>query len=199
MRAIETRYKGYRFRSRLEARWAVFLDALGIPWEYEIEGFKLPHVGTYLPDFLLWGSVFAEVKPDEHRSLLEGMRALVMLCVDTRRDCVLLHGAPTRRWYPIISFVEEEYRICPGENTRQDFIDLVESAHKNRPWCAFAGDNPDDNDLVHSANWEMATMASRGARFEHGEEGLGGELSPYERLRLHIREVARKRSESEPL
>ena len=28
--AIETKYKGYRFRSRLEARWAVFFDALGI-------------------------------------------------------------------------------------------------------------------------------------------------------------------------
>lgn len=30
MKAIETRYKGYRFRSRLEARWAVFFDALGL-------------------------------------------------------------------------------------------------------------------------------------------------------------------------
>jgi hypothetical protein len=25
-KAIETHYKGYRFRSRLEARWAVFFD-----------------------------------------------------------------------------------------------------------------------------------------------------------------------------
>jgi hypothetical protein len=30
--AIPTRYKGYHFRSRLEARWAVFFDALGIKW-----------------------------------------------------------------------------------------------------------------------------------------------------------------------
>jgi hypothetical protein len=28
IKAIETSYKGYRFRSRLEARWAVFFDAL---------------------------------------------------------------------------------------------------------------------------------------------------------------------------
>ena len=28
-KAIETRYAGHRFRSRLEARWAVFFDALG--------------------------------------------------------------------------------------------------------------------------------------------------------------------------
>lgn len=52
MKAIETRYKGYRFRSRLEARWAVFFDTLGIRWEYEPEGFELDGV-RYLPDFWL--------------------------------------------------------------------------------------------------------------------------------------------------
>lgn len=52
MKAIETRYKGYRFRSRLEARWAVFFDALGIKWEYEPEGYDLGEAGWYLPDFI---------------------------------------------------------------------------------------------------------------------------------------------------
>ena len=32
MKVMETRYKGCRFRSRLEARWAVFFDALGVRW-----------------------------------------------------------------------------------------------------------------------------------------------------------------------
>lgn len=53
MKAIETRYKGYRFRSRLEARWAVFFDSLGIQWEYEPEGFEFDDGTRYLPDFLL--------------------------------------------------------------------------------------------------------------------------------------------------
>lgn len=52
LQAIETIYKGYRFRSRLEARWAVFFDALGIKWEYENEGYDLDGV-WYLPDFWL--------------------------------------------------------------------------------------------------------------------------------------------------
>lgn len=64
-RAIETRYKGYRFRSRLEARWAVFFDSLGIKWQYEPEGFEkeepmnreedrpIERVVRYLPDFYL--------------------------------------------------------------------------------------------------------------------------------------------------
>lgn len=37
-KAVETVYKGYLFRSRLEARWTIFFDSLGIKWEYEPEG-----------------------------------------------------------------------------------------------------------------------------------------------------------------
>ena len=51
IKPIETIYKGYRFRSRLEARWAVFLDAIGADWEYEPEGFELENGIYYLPDF----------------------------------------------------------------------------------------------------------------------------------------------------
>jgi hypothetical protein len=58
MKAIETVYRGYRFRSRLEARWAVFFDELGVEWQYEPEGFErqLYEDGPthrWLPDFLL--------------------------------------------------------------------------------------------------------------------------------------------------
>jgi hypothetical protein len=35
--AIETMYRGTRFRSQLEARWAVFFDRLGLPWRYEAD------------------------------------------------------------------------------------------------------------------------------------------------------------------
>lgn len=53
IKPIETYYNGYRFRSRLEARWAVFFDSLGIPYLYEPEGFVLPNGDWYLPDFYL--------------------------------------------------------------------------------------------------------------------------------------------------
>ncbi|MCA1784046.1 MAG: hypothetical protein ABR616_18015 [Dermatophilaceae bacterium] len=84
IKAIETRYAGCRFRSRLEARWAVFFDRVGIAWEYEPQGFHLGyrlmlHEGPgfqYLPDFWLPGlDVWVEVKgslsPGEVLSLLE--------------------------------------------------------------------------------------------------------------------------------
>lgn len=65
MKAIETSYKGYRFRSRLEARWAVFFDAVNIVWRYEVEGYTFDSGLCYLPDFYLpaWDT-HLEVKPD---------------------------------------------------------------------------------------------------------------------------------------
>ncbi len=67
IKAIETHYKGYRFRSRLEARWAVFFDALGLQWEYEPEGFVLADGTPYLPDFRVTSPqgliTWYEVKP----------------------------------------------------------------------------------------------------------------------------------------
>lgn len=52
-KAIPTRYKNYYFRSRTEARFAVYFDSLGWDWDYELEGFDLPKSGYYLPDFLV--------------------------------------------------------------------------------------------------------------------------------------------------
>ena len=67
--AIQTQYHGYLFRSRLEARWAVFFDACGVKYEYEPEGYDLGGGLMYLPDFLLHGvagrdggDLFVEVK-----------------------------------------------------------------------------------------------------------------------------------------
>ena len=41
IKAIETKYNGFRFRSRLEARWAIFFDMIGLKYEYEIEWFEI--------------------------------------------------------------------------------------------------------------------------------------------------------------
>ncbi len=65
MKAHETHYGGYDFRSRLEAQWAVFFDALGIKWAYEPNSFHTM-AGSYLPDFQLIDGkrkIFVEVKP----------------------------------------------------------------------------------------------------------------------------------------
>lgn len=51
MKSIETEFMGYRFRSRLEARWAVVFQSMGLDWRYEFDGVELGGGLRYLPDF----------------------------------------------------------------------------------------------------------------------------------------------------
>lgn len=58
--AIPTEYRGIKYRSRLEARWASFFDHIG--WKHTYE----PLDGDgYIPDFLIHGErpLLVEVKP----------------------------------------------------------------------------------------------------------------------------------------
>lgn len=59
-RGVQTLYRGVEYRSRLEARWAAFMDRIG--WETTYE----PLDGNgYIPDFLVHGPspFLVEVKP----------------------------------------------------------------------------------------------------------------------------------------
>ena len=69
MKPVDTEFRGYLFRSRLEARWAIFFDACGVDWEYEPEGYDLGEGLCYVPTFLLHvvdgrcgGDLFVDVK-----------------------------------------------------------------------------------------------------------------------------------------
>lgn len=98
IRAIETKYKGFRFRSRTEARWAVFFDAAGIRWEYEPEGYVLQS-GPYLPDFWLpsfSGGMFVEVKP-----IGGDFSKAMQLGRETKRLVWLAEGPPDVRCYTV--------------------------------------------------------------------------------------------------
>lgn len=120
-KAIETHYAGCCFRSRIEARWAVFFDHLGVLWEYEPQGFDLPS-GWYLPDFRLnfgAGSVWWEVK-GEYPTETE-MRALFDLSVETKTVAYIAWGAIPR------DFTEDSRISDPTGNRVRWFLtrDLV--------------------------------------------------------------------------
>lgn len=95
MKAIETKYKGYRFRSRLEARWAVFFDALDLIWEYEPEGYT-DGESNYLPDFYLpevgRDGQFIEIKPTAPS--WEELYKAAPLVVKTQKTLTFLIGYP---------------------------------------------------------------------------------------------------------
>jgi hypothetical protein len=67
MLPIPTTYKGQVYRSRLEARWALFFEKIDVVAHYEVQEIFGGGL-SYLPDFivnqLIWrDSIIAEIKP----------------------------------------------------------------------------------------------------------------------------------------
>lgn len=91
-----TWYKYIPFRSRLEAKWAVFFDVLNVPYIYEPKDFDLPS-GRYLPDFLLrpntryhFWQEWVEVKwgvPTPHE-----VRLIQELCLAENKPASIFYG-----------------------------------------------------------------------------------------------------------
>lgn len=177
--AIETRYNGYRFRSRLEARWAVFFDALGVAYEYEKEGLSLPS-GPYLPDFWMqsW-ECWLEIKPggtvlSEHadlakwREAAQGTRGLIVLAgspwpyehaaylVDPRPELELI--------WPRSAFGECRrcgHGVAIGDNDAGASIVSGECCPEVMERYPLLGED--------SRRVMLAYERARSARFEHGE------------------------------
>jgi len=89
---IETNYKGIIFRSRLEAKWAMFFDEVGWDWTYEpidLQG--------WIPDFIIYGEgrdVLIEVKPfSKEEEWNNELKIIEKAIKNTKYDCVLLLGS----------------------------------------------------------------------------------------------------------
>lgn len=165
MKPIQTRYKGYHFRSRLEARWAVFFDHIGASWQYEPEGFDLGEYGFYLPDFLVDG-YYVEVKPEPGFSPAFAKALGLARHGDDAVICV--GGLPDLIAYPV--FDKESYEA-------QDENDLLTVAINGSPkygpyfWCPGAGPWERYEEFNSCDRTRRAIDAARSARFEFGESG----------------------------
>lgn len=176
--AIETRYKGYRFRSRLEARWAVFFDALSIEWEYEKEGYDLGEAGWYLPDFWLPSlRCFIEIKP---RDVCDGNKAAALAELGNHEVYVMCGMPGPDRDYVANSYEGFYYTEC-GEDFPYywcecprcgaigiQFDGRAERNHHS-PSCTLDDRHYHNTD---SPRLLSAYARARSARFEHGEHGL---------------------------
>lgn len=154
IKPIETVYNSYRFRSRLEARWAVFFDALEVEYEYEKEGFDLGEYGWYLPDFWLpRNNTYLEIKSDDLRyvvpkqffgtkkgqELLSSVEKCVVLSF--KFNCCLALGDPLD--VRCIWFLKGD---MDNSKSRYHLVDM-------KKWLL----------------WPLGAKAARQARFEHGE------------------------------
>jgi hypothetical protein len=165
IKAIETSYKGYRFRSRLEARYAVFLDTLGIEWDYEREGYDLGGLGYYLPDFWLpWhaygqhpgAGYFLEIKGQDPTP--EEVEKLKALAAGTGHTCFLLAGEIGKQRHYTAHRRGHFFYTDPAQD------ELLEDGdpYANHLWAMFSR-------WDFTGDVDNAISTARSARFEHGE------------------------------
>lgn len=104
---IPTTYRGITYRSRVEARWAVFFEHMGWPAAYEPEGFDME--GTwYLPDFWLPDlGVYVEIKAADPTD--EEVSRCRKLAEHTGKQVWLIAGSPGSGTYKVLVFRHEEF------------------------------------------------------------------------------------------
>jgi hypothetical protein len=163
IKAIDTIYNGYKFRSRLEARWAVFLDYLRIKYEYEKEGYILSDGTHYLPDFWLplsaigqGGGFWLEIKPQELST--NEILKIEKLVYETGHNAFAFVGNVGLGEFVInVWFLDRKEKIV---NTRQ--IKDVEYPGDNL-WDFYGMFGYNDRTV------EDAIVAARSARFEFNQ------------------------------
>ncbi len=160
IKALETTYNGYRFRSRLEARWAVFFDHLGLRWEYEPEGFELGGGVRYLPDFKLLNitltgrHVYVEVKPEGDQAAKAKMFAQ-----KSGEWVIVLDGPPALRTYTFVAGSGAPLQLFFNEKKKLGRVGEYGEAVHNL------------SDYLNFSDVDAAVDAARGARFEFGQSG----------------------------
>ena len=179
IKAIQTQYKGHNFRSRLEARWAVFFDALGIEWGYEAQGYDLGELGYYLPDFWLPEfDCWIEVKPDSLVSSGKGQKFAQALAGQAQKSAWVVGGLSP-----------DSVRLCAcGRYSHKGDAHLIHCGGNDFGWfvvecrkCkSIRVENPfsygctcpkNEHAGWHSPQVQAAYTAARSARFEHGQSG----------------------------
>lgn len=196
LKAIETEYKGYRFRSRLEARWAVFFDACGVKWEYEPEGYDLGDGTYYLPDFLLHGvavnhatyaencDIYVEVKgqmndadADKIKRFAEAGMPEDGMCGLSKTPVLVVGNIPWgETFYGLLDDIQSEaYNDHHGwpnyynfETIDGDYFAAYPGIDRNGGFQMFGDDSGYLGDMNRGATLK-AYAAARQARFEHGE------------------------------
>ena len=184
IKPIETFYKGCRFRSRLEARWAVFFDALGIDWEYEPEGFTLDFGIRYLPDFAL-KNVHWRGEGSEHYTGKPGIPIYVEVkgvssYEDVHRDeRVKMELFAKHR--PLIVLGNIPYNESDAFDFNDELMSFSLLDGDDYPAFFSKSDNPDekkreiwicgpDHDEYYKGSTDEALSIARQARFEYGEK-----------------------------
>lgn len=166
LESAQTIYDGFCFRSRLEARWAVFFNTLKIPYEYEKERYVI-NGRSYLPDFYLpQQKVWVEIKGEEpDRDLLSYLGAFAR---GADANILVFYGQielPNPRHYPV---AQPAYCVQP-ENCGADWpFHFFENLENGKIEVAFDGSAEKFPGAATTKKLHFAYLQARMARFEYG-------------------------------
>lgn len=126
-KAIPIQYGGYQMRSKLEAKWAAFLDYLRIEYQYEPRSYALEGGIGYLPDFYLpEQDIFLEIKPDKELSEFDANKIYFFsLDANIKANLVLLRGEPDmfqHSYYYVKGFNQSPVEWAWSERDRKAFL-----------------------------------------------------------------------------
>jgi hypothetical protein len=171
MKAIETVYMGYKFRSRLEARWAVYFNTAGLNWEYEPEGFEFADGTRYLPDFWLpQVKMWAEVKPKELNT--NERRKAELLVKNSGSSCLLLIGTPEKKAYKYLyrdEFILKDGSVQESDCIVSNYHDYAECESRFYSFTEFSEGEILSDDNADGYCILAPVIAARQARFEFGQ------------------------------
>ena len=180
IKPIETYYKGYRFRSRLEAKWAVFFDTLGIKWEYEAEGVDLGNGLYYLPDFYLPDSkqffevkgVMNDVDQDKVNALIDKGYSVTVGYSDGKFVSCDLFGEETDGKRIFVPAQDQSWLGKCYSCGKYFFTGSIGTYECQ--CCGYYDGDHSFKVMMASGPWGTNTKlwdCARQARFEHGEKG----------------------------
>lgn len=161
-KAIETHYGDSFFRSRMEARWAVCFDVLGVKWIHEPEGFNLSDNTKYLPDFYFPDyDFYGEVKPSFEDSMLkENANKHSLFSKGIKKDLVLFIGKPHNRSFGYYrdGYYESGEGIVP-------YADLAKATY-GRFWITEGRPGQQYMDFGCWGHWNSAITEANSYRFK---------------------------------
>lgn len=175
---IGTIYDCHRFRSRLEARWAVFFKKLGIKYEYEKEGFNLDG-NWYLPDFWLpnqqcWIEIKGEEPTAEEIEIASKLAHHSGYIVYIFFGQIEIPGADNENdgayLYDSLELSDNCQFWCECPKCGELGIEFEGRAHR-LPCNCFDEEKDRRGYNAHSEKLIAAYKAAKFARFEHGEKG----------------------------
>jgi len=171
--AKPTWYKGVQFKSRLEARWAVFFDEMGIKYIYEPRPVQLKYGIRYLPDFLLTnvvvrgdnsGFIYAEVKGRDRYDDIPYIERAKIEAFAEYEKIIILGNIPEEVYKCFNDHFSDgmfNYRFIDGDSYPCFF-----SKHNGNIWLC----GPDHNEFDKRASMRALSYAKL-ANFEK-EEGV---------------------------